>query len=127
MGFLPIALGWERERGGEERGGSGVVRGKGEREEQKNTHSDNDERTKGSTSELRLVLMTTTGSILRRWGTTQELKGLHFMRSRAEGAAEIIGDILVKAPVACNPNPPYPNRYVLPPFRETDLQPQHDL
>ena len=34
--------------GGRERGGGKAVRGKGEREEQKDTHSDNDERTRAA-------------------------------------------------------------------------------
>jgi hypothetical protein len=44
LGFLPIAFG----EGGRERGGGKAVCGKDEREEQKDTHSDGDERTRAA-------------------------------------------------------------------------------
>ena len=42
--------------GGRERGGGKAVRGRGEREEQKDTHSDNDERTRAGLPGFTLYL-----------------------------------------------------------------------
>ena len=52
--------------GGRERGVGKAVRGKGEWGEQKDTHSDNDERTRAALMGFTLYLCRATGSTLRR-------------------------------------------------------------
>jgi hypothetical protein len=67
-GVLPIAFGaggreaaTRIEAGDQERSGGKAVRGKGEREEQKDTHSDNDERTRAALMGFTLYLCRRTG------------------------------------------------------------------